>query len=79
METTPASEIVLGAPLMSSGGTKAKRHFRAGMATGHMTEDVRMYLLGDAVFKARESKLESLGFRRCIDYPDLPSHVYYEG
>ena len=49
------------------------------MATGHMTEDVRMYLLGDAVFKARESKLESLGFRRCIDYPDLPSHVYYEG
>jgi hypothetical protein len=49
------------------------------MVTARMSEELRLYVLADEAFTAPESTLESIGFRRCVDYPDLPSHIYYEG
>eukprot|EP00008_Paramoeba_atlantica_P008564 CAMPEP_0201488784 /NCGR_PEP_ID=MMETSP0151_2-20130828/19378_1 /ASSEMBLY_ACC=CAM_ASM_000257 /TAXON_ID=200890 /ORGANISM="Paramoeba atlantica, Strain 621/1 / CCAP 1560/9" /LENGTH=322 /DNA_ID=CAMNT_0047874141 /DNA_START=30 /DNA_END=995 /DNA_ORIENTATION=+ len=32
-----------------------------------------------AIFSCPESELVNLGFQRCVDYPHLPQHIYYEG
>ena len=41
-------------------------------------EDVRAYLWA-AFSEAGEAQLEGIGFERCVDYPSIPDHIYYEG
>lgn len=46
-----------------------------------LSEEILRYLQEEIIFNVPEnqSTLESLGFTRCVDYPDVPGHVYYEG
>ena len=46
-----------------------------------VTPEVLRWLKNCEIFKASEAQLqtEDSGFKRCVDYPQLPGHVYYEG
>jgi hypothetical protein len=43
-----------------------------------MDDDLLSFLQAINLFTAQESVLESIGYDSCVDYPDVPSHIYYE-
>ena len=50
---------------------------RVGKLVTVLSDELLEYLREDAVFV---EELEGApGFARCVDYPDVPNHVYYEG
>jgi len=45
-----------------------------------MDSDVVEYVFGDPQFsEVSEDDLADVGYARCVDHPDIPGHVYYEG
>ncbi|CAM9709053.1 unnamed protein product, partial [Ectocarpus fasciculatus] len=46
-----------------------------------LSEEVLDYLQQDSLFGAPDdtASFEALGFSKCVDYPDIPGHKYYEG
>eukprot|EP00009_Paramoeba_aestuarina_P006713 CAMPEP_0201515362 /NCGR_PEP_ID=MMETSP0161_2-20130828/6951_1 /ASSEMBLY_ACC=CAM_ASM_000251 /TAXON_ID=180227 /ORGANISM="Neoparamoeba aestuarina, Strain SoJaBio B1-5/56/2" /LENGTH=314 /DNA_ID=CAMNT_0047912163 /DNA_START=176 /DNA_END=1120 /DNA_ORIENTATION=+ len=46
---------------------------------GKMSEEYLKQLHKLEMFCCPEKELEKMGFQRCVDYPRLPQHVYYEG
>lgn len=63
-------------------GLPAKDGWGAALPTTYCSaalgEDVRAYLWA-AFSEAGEAQLEDIGFERCVDYPSIPDHSYYEG
>ena len=49
------------------------------MSCRTVADDLMDYLAEAPIFSCPEDALLSLGFLRCIDYPHLPDHIYYEG
>lgn len=45
----------------------------------HMDDDLTAYLQAIPIFSLSESELERNGFARCVDHPEVPKHIYYEG
>ena len=50
---------------------------KSAINTCALGPELLQYLASDNVLQA--SNLTPLGFEKCIDYPTLPEHVYYEG
>ena len=47
---------------------------------GNLDANLHKHLLDEIpAFTCAEGKMVELGFAKCIDYPSLPDHVYYEG
>ena len=47
---------------------------------GSLDADLHKHLLDEtAAFTCAEGRMVELGFAKCVDYPSLPDHVYYEG
>lgn len=44
-----------------------------------LDEDLLLFLQEDPFFQTPEDKLESIGYSKAIDYPELTNHFYYEG
>lgn len=44
-----------------------------------LDDDLLLFLQSDPFFLTPEDKLESIGYSKAIDYPELTNHFYYEG
>jgi len=49
------------------------------MQTFRLSEDVLQYLSALSMFNCDEKEIESHGYFKCVDYPELTKHIYYEG
>lgn len=49
------------------------------MQSMRLSDDLLDYLQHSSVCELAEEDLTSHGFDRCVDYPMLPDHIYYEG
>jgi len=51
-----------------------------GKCEAKIPPDLLRYLMSDPLFEATQEELEQrVDFSRCVDYPDIPEHIYYEG
>eukprot|EP00731_Ephydatia_muelleri_P005002 Em0002g1178a len=47
---------------------------------GNLDADLHKHILDETpAFTCAEGRMIDLGFAKCVDYPTLPDHVYYEG
>eukprot|EP01117_Protostelium_nocturnum_P015973 TRINITY_DN6237_c0_g1_i1.p1 TRINITY_DN6237_c0_g1~~TRINITY_DN6237_c0_g1_i1.p1 ORF type:complete len:371 (-),score=100.74 TRINITY_DN6237_c0_g1_i1:76-1188(-) len=50
------------------------------MDVGKLSTELSHFLLSDKLFHCKtEEEFLASGFYKCVDYPDLESHIYYEG
>jgi hypothetical protein len=50
-----------------------------GMMRLRVEEALLAYLQQTDIFQGEAELLEAVGFARCVDYPNVMQHVYYEG
>eukprot|EP00656_Telonema_subtile_P000011 TRINITY_DN10003_c0_g1_i7.p1 TRINITY_DN10003_c0_g1~~TRINITY_DN10003_c0_g1_i7.p1 ORF type:complete len:296 (-),score=53.02 TRINITY_DN10003_c0_g1_i7:614-1501(-) len=51
----------------------------AFITQGSMSPEVLAYLHQAPLFSMSEDELIAVGFDRCVDHPNIPDHIYYEG
>jgi len=45
----------------------------------NLSQELIDYVLQEEIFTCKEDELGSKYFDRCVDYPSVPKHIYYEG
>ena len=77
---TPVKEVP-SIPTLPHGKLMYGENDRAcSVLFGNLDADLHKYIVDNTpAFSCPESGMISLGFAKCIDYPFLPQHVYYEG
>eukprot|EP00455_Lapot_gusevi_P027167 TRINITY_DN2873_c0_g1_i2.p1 TRINITY_DN2873_c0_g1~~TRINITY_DN2873_c0_g1_i2.p1 ORF type:complete len:351 (-),score=36.04 TRINITY_DN2873_c0_g1_i2:42-1094(-) len=83
-EETPAElatfqygvQLLYGSPDLK---TDPKARARVAIAATQLDPELHAFLQQLPIFNLPEAELTSSGFSRCVDYPELPQHVYYEG